>query len=340
MSIHRLTNLIQTYDWGSTTAISMLLGLPNPSGERQAELWMGAHPSAPSCADGQPLDALIAAAPRKTLGFDGTLPFLFKVLAAAKPLSIQAHPSLEQAIAGYARENAAGIPIDAPHRNYRDANHKPEIICALTPFEAYCGFRKPEEIIATFAELAHPKLSSALDRFRTNPDGLPDFLETVLRLPSYTGRLCLEMLNHLHLQPGEAVYLPARTLHVYVKGTGIELMANSNNVLRGGLTRKHVDIPELLQVLDFSPHKPTILCGVRKGCETHYPCPAQEFALSRIDLTDERYTAASAHGPEILICTSGDLGLLKRSESLFIEASAGSYDLQGTGTVFKATVPV
>ena len=125
MSIHRLTNLIQTYDWGSTTAISMLLGLPNPSGERQAELWMGAHPSAPSCADGQPLDALIAAAPRKTLGFDGTLPFLFKVLAAAKPLSIQAHPSLEQAIAGYARENAAGIPIDAPHRNYRDANHQP-----------------------------------------------------------------------------------------------------------------------------------------------------------------------------------------------------------------------
>ncbi|MFT5130484.1 MAG: mannose-6-phosphate isomerase [Rhodothermales bacterium] len=339
MSVHRLSNPIQTYDWGSSTAIPDLLGIPNPAGEPQAELWMGAHPSAPSRVDDQPLDALIAEDPQRTLGRDGQLPFLFKVLAASRPLSIQAHPSLKQAVAGFARENAAGIPIDAPHRNYRDANHKPEILCALTPFEALCGFRSPAEIVAAFSELAIPELAAALQRFRANPGDFCRFLESVLQLSGDTGHLCVHMLNRLHLQPGQAIYLPARTLHAYVKGTGIELMANSNNVLRGGRTRKHVDIPELLRVLDFTPSAPTVLCGVRNGLETQYPCPASEFALSRIDLADDHYVAPDLHGPEILLCTSGDLGLISRGESVFIEACAGPYELSGTGTAFRASLP-
>lgn len=315
MSFHRLDNPIRTYEWGSTTAFSELLGIPNPTGEPRAELWMGAHPDAPSRIDGVPLGERVE------------LPYLFKVLAAAKPLSIQAHPSRKQAILGFTREDAAGIPRDAPHRNYRDPNRKPEIICALTPFEALCGFRSPEAIVATFRELAIPELEAALDRF-----SIPSFLEAVLR---HSGDLCVHMLNRIQLAPGEAIFLPSRTLHAYLHGTGIELMANSNNVLRGGLTHKHIDIPELLRILQFRPSCPAIIHGETNGPVTHYPCPAEEFVLSRIDLTNASHTT-TATGPEILLCTSGDLGLISRGESVFVEAGT-AYTLRGSGRAFRAS---
>ena len=312
MSIHRLENPIRDYAWGSTNAISELLGIPNPNGEPQAEMWMGTHPDAPSLVTGQPLSDIA-----------GDLPFLFKVLAAAKPLSIQAHPSREQAIEGYAREDAAGIPLDAPHRNYRDRNHKPELICALTPFEALCGFRKPEDIIATFRELAIPELAEPLANF-----AIPSFLEAVLR---HSCDLSVHMLNRISLAPGEAIYLPARTLHAYLSGTGIEIMANSNNVLRGGLTQKHIDIPELIRILNFPPSCPPIIGGRPDGAASHYPCLAEEFSLSRISLQNDSYSCPA--GRQILLCTEGDLGVIKRGESIYSE---GRVELKGTGTAFRA----
>ncbi|MCX7014888.1 MAG: mannose-6-phosphate isomerase, class I, partial [Candidatus Sumerlaeota bacterium] len=202
--IHLLKPTIQTYAWGSKTAIPELIGQPNPGDEPQAELWMGAHPKAPSrlvCGDQRiPLNEAIAAYPREILGpavaeaFANQLPFLFKVLAAEEPLSIQAHPNLEQAREGFARENAAGIPLDAPARNYRDDNHKPELLCALTEFFALVGFRRPETIPPLFERLGASALRDCLAPLRQSPsrDGLRAFFEALMALPVAVRRRALE----------------------------------------------------------------------------------------------------------------------------------------------------
>lgn len=359
-----LENPVRPYVWGSRTVIADLLGMQVPSPHPQAEMWLGAHPADPSWirhGDGQRrslLDA-VAADPARLLGagrasrWGVTLPFLLKVLAADEPLSLQAHPSIEQARTGFAREEAAGVPRDAAHRNYRDANHKPELICALTEFHALVGFRDPAATLALLNALDVPELAAYTGLLAAQPDAdglralfttwitLPQaLLDTLVpalqagcvrlagdagewhteartalelseRYPGDAGVLAALMLNRVTLAPGEALYLPAGNLHSYLQGAGIELMANSDNVLRGGLTPKHVDVPELMRVLDFCSGPPPVLTGIRDGAWVRYDTPAQEFLLRRLgppaDNTpaDLLGVAVPDGGPRILLCTDG-----------------------------------
>lgn len=392
-----LNNPIQEYAWGSYTAIPELLGTPSPAARPQAELWMGAHPKAPSrvALDGTwvSLAELIAARPDEILGpavntrFGGRLPYLFKVLAAARPLSIQAHPSKAQAEAGFARENAAGIPLDAPQRNYRDDNHKPECICALTAFVGLNGFCAPDAIARRLADLGAVgrDLAGRLDA-RPPTEGLRAFFEALMTLdPARRGRLLAAaarharprsetdaacrwvlalqaaygddvgvlapfFLNLVTLAPGEALFLRSGELHAYLQGTGIELMANSDNVLRGGLTPKHVDVPELVRVLNFEPRTVEVLTGLPGAPgERVYPTGAAEFVLSVVTVDNRTpYARGPGGGVEILLCTAGEAQVwpagggpalsLPRGASALVPAAAQGYTLNGTAQVYKAAV--
>ncbi|MBI9087402.1 MAG: mannose-6-phosphate isomerase, class I [Desulfobacterales bacterium] len=397
--IYRLKNVIQPYAWGSRTAIAELLGDPFPSETPQAELWMGAHPKAPSKVNHKgrwvPLDGLIEANPVSVLGpaaarrFDNHLPYLFKVLAAAEPLSIQAHPSRQQAQEGFERENRAGIPMDAPHRNYRDSNHKPEIICALTRFWALCGFRTWVEMRDNLLCYCPDTLSGELERVECfdEPRRIRSLFETLMTLsddlrqvtvaealssaeghgatvpeafwlkrigaiyPDDIGVLSPLLLNLVCLDPGQALFLPAGQLHAYLEGTGIELMANSDNVLRGGLTPKHVDLPELMKILRFEPLaiKRLALESIWPG-ERRYQAPAHEFALSEVKVVGDgtQYRSAHDRSADILLCTDGS-GVIQwgpEGETLPIEkgaaflapAGAGVYGITGNTILYKASV--
>jgi len=288
--IRLLRNPIREYAWGSRTALAELLGQPSPSAQPQAELWMGAHPVAASdvrCdSHWVPLGDWIRRDPEAVLGpevarrFAGELPFLLKVLAAAQPLSLQAHPDAARARAGFERENAAGIALDAPQRCYRDPSPKPELVCALTPFAALCGFRPIDDIVAQVDGLRARHLAGLMeplrrDRSRENLRGFyrglmelaaseaaeavaeaveaaasgygdPEVRSWLRELgeahPGDPGVLSPLFLNLLELRPGEALFLPAGELHAYLRGTAVEIMASSDNVLRGGMTEKHVDV--------------------------------------------------------------------------------------------------
>lgn len=373
-----LDNPIRPYAWGSSTAIPELLGVP-PTGEPQAELWMGAHPGDPSYVEGRSLLDVIAADPEHELGttvrqeFGDRLPFLLKLLAAAEPLSLQAHPNPELARAGYERENAAGIPMDAAHRNYKDPYAKPEMIRALTPLEALVGFRSLDEARADARELGieaevapyfdgdlRSAFSSLLELDRSRCRELVDGVlkacaasaaptaELLLRLGSHypgdPGVIAALLLNRIVLQPGEAVFLPAGNLHAYLSGFGVELLANSDNVLRGGLTPKHVDVPELMSVLDFTPGPAEILRPEPSGPELVFDTPAPEFRMSVLELTAAT-VEVPARGPQILVCTAGTVRLADRSgtveltpgRSAYAGASDGTATVSGPGTVFRAT---
>lgn len=373
MSVEPLQNTVQPYAWGSLTAIPALLGRA-PDGKPQAELWLGAHPVAPSkLVSGERLDEWLAAAPATRLGsrvvdhFGPQLPFLLKVLAAAEPLSLQAHPSLAQAKAGFAREEAAGVARTAGNRNYRDANHKPEIICALSRFEALCGFRtvsdtlrilevfgldastlRADGLAAYFGRImsldAHAKqalVAKLVEGAARKPAGFEKEVGLVTKLnakyPGDIGVLGALLLNHLTLEPGEALYLGAGNLHAYLEGTGVELMANSDNVLRGGLTPKHVDVAELVSVLEFVDGPPRVLepQGAPEGV---YETPVPDFRLSRISLEGTHALAAGL--PQILLCTAGSAQVgavtLAAGGSLFIAADT-AVTLTGRATVFRAT---
>lgn len=336
----RLECGVQHYDWGDPEAIPGILGRPNPEGRPFAELWAGAHPDRPSQAiiDGVrvPLDLLVRDAAREILGqalsnrFNGELPFLIKILAAAKPLSIQAHPNHTQALLGFERENLEGLPRDAAIRNYRDPRHKPELLVALTDFYALRGFRPLAEIEQTLADtpelgllaghrvrdagglatlyghimrLDQPGVSALLDPLigrlekenAQDPFAPEDRAYWILRAHrefSTPGRadrglLSMFLLNLVRLRPGQAVFLPAGELHSYLRGVGIEVMANSNNVLRSGLTTKHVDPEALLQVLTFHAGPAEVLESVTDGEKpwlAGYETPAAEFALRRLTL--------------------------------------------------------
>ncbi|MDR3343884.1 MAG: mannose-6-phosphate isomerase, class I [Treponema sp.] len=410
--IFKLKNTVKHYDWGSPVWIPQLVGKENPGELPWAELWMGVHPEGPSetagSGGGISLPALISRDPPWYLGKAvahafGTLPFLFKVLAAAQPLSIQAHPNEAQARQGWERENQAAIPLTAPNRNYKDPYHKPEILCALTPFKALCGFREPEEIIrglAVFSRSAPEPLKGALASlarpvqhetsdakrfeaflkalFGLSPEtrqalsaytiqhpgvlGDPEELVESRKLAAYFAEqypgdpavLAPLYLNRLDLMPGEAVYLPAGVLHAYIHGFGVELMANSDNVLRGGLTPKHVDLEELLTILNFSAFKPEILRpiprndGVPEGSSwVTYPTPCREFSLSLIrGHGDAR--AFPGTGPSIVLVTEGKLTisgknqadiLLETGESAFISAGDGvPCSCTGTFTLYAASI--
>lgn len=386
--MQRLDCVVQEYAWGDLESIPALLRR-EPNGRPAAELWMGAHPKAPSraLADDAPLNELIAADPDSYLGTAvaqrfGQLPFLFKILAAGEPLSIQSHPSLEQAQVGFAREEAAGIAIGAFERTYRDANHKPELICALTPFVAKVGFKPLALSQALFAALAtvRPGLVPVSDQLAKPGEeaavlrntlawllGLPAGDSAVLvadllaaaadcdeprfgaelgwvpgihqAFPGDIGGVVALLLNHVELEPGEAVYLGAGNLHAYVRGTGVELMANSDNVVRGGLTPKNIDVAELMNVVDATPLHPEVQRAT--GAVHTYASPVGEFSLTRVT----EPTRHDRPGPHIVIVTDGAWELevpdsellLEQGDVGFVAASDGPLDLRGTGTVFIAS---
>lgn len=395
-----LKNSIQEYSWGSRTAIPELLGQSVPADKPQAELWMGAHPKAPSqvFVDGlwRSLPEVIQESPEETLGqevaarFSNKLPFLFKVLAAAKPLSIQAHPNKEQAGQGFARENELGIPLDAPHRNYRDDNHKPEIICALTPFWALNGFRKIEETLSLLEEARIPGLVEIVLFLRSHPnrDGLKKFFNHLMttdsgkqgkiveqtvnyaekrtheepvwtwmiklneEYPGDMGVLSPVFLNLIRLEPQQAMYLPAGELHGYLEGAGIELMANSDNVLRGGLTPKHIDVQELLAVLNFTDGDLNILSpkNLTPG-EAIYSTEAEEFVLSVIRINKAApFSSPRDRSVEMMMCTEGEVSVtdlragnitrLTRGISIIVPAAVEQYSIEGDGILYKAAVPL
>jgi mannose-6-phosphate isomerase len=382
--VDRLENVVQAYAWGSQEALAKLQGRP-PSEQPEAELWMGAHPVAPSKTPRGPLDELISRAPADELGpavverFGPRLPFLVKLLAAAQPLSLQAHPSKEQAQAGFAREEAAKIPLADPHRSYRDANHKPELVCALSEFHALCGFRDlptTRQVLkslggaaldAFWAPLEQDGLEACFKALMTARETWPSSqqAEAVAELKAatlrhgaafpvearWTRRLAelypedlavaaTLLLNHLTLEPYQAIYLPAGNLHAYLDGFAVEVMAASDNVLRGGLTPKHVDVPELLSVLRFEAGPVQVLTAHGEPEEV-FDTPAGEFRLSRWLVTGKPVTP-ERRGPEILVCTKGEVSLggmvFKPGDSAWVPASDGPYSLAGEGELFRATV--
>ncbi|MET9845466.1 mannose-6-phosphate isomerase, class I [Streptomyces ossamyceticus] len=379
----RLDNTIRPYAWGSTTAIPHLLGVA-PTGEPQAEMWMGAHPGAPSRTPRGPLTEVIDEAPERELGprtvakFGPRLPFLLKILAAGAPLSLQVHPDLEQAREGFEDEESRGIPIDAGHRNYKDANHKPELICALTEFDGLCGFRDPLRAADLLAALEVDSLKPYVDLLHAHPEeaALREVLTAVLsadpeamaetvtdaaaacarlggdhapyadiahHYPGDPGVIAAMLLNHVRLQPGEALFLGAGIPHAYLDGLGVEIMANSDNVLRCGLTPKHVDVPELLRVVRFEATDPGVLRPeAAPDGEEVYATPTDEFRLSRYVLPE----ATAPHdltlpAPQILLCTAGSVRAgehtLAPGQSVFVPADEKA-EVSGPGTVFRATV--
>lgn len=418
-----ITNTPRDYAWGSTRAISGLLGR-EPSGKPEAELWLGAHAGSPSTivdpdtVGGAPdLARWIAASPEIALGASlagavggPRLPFLMKILAAGGPLSLQAHPSPERARAGFELENEAGIPIDAADRNYKDPFHKPELIYALSDtFEALCGFRDLAAIRRILAELRALDAASddpqagAIDEIEnrlTGPEALRDVVDWLLRdgrggdtghvawlvervvelarlagylaeggavigfsaelamvrkladaYPGDPGIVLALLLNHVTLRRGEVLYLPAGNIHAYLSGLGVEVMAASDNVLRGGLTPKHIDIDELLDVLDFSPLPVPYLppSAPAPGVSVYRPS-VPDFTLVRVEAEatgpgDVPMRRVALTGPGIAICTAGGFlvagttssAALKRGEALYITPDEGALTFAGVGEVFLAT---
>jgi mannose-6-phosphate isomerase len=366
----QMTNAVRHYPWGSTTVIPELLDRPDLAGRPCAELWMGGHPDNPSVlADGTPLDKAIAAEPDLLLGpevrevFGDRLPFLMKVLAAEAPLSLQAHPTREQAAAGFTAEEAAGVPRNDPARTFKDPWHKPELLLALTTFEALCGFRPVEESLhclaklqlselkSTIAALARgglratvPQLlglsrehSSALVQAVAGASGRfvaaadPEFINTyrwAARLaeayPGDPGVVISLLCNHLKLAPGEAVYLPPGNLHAHLRGAGVEVMVSSDNVLRGGLTHKYVDLAALIDVLDFSDGRIPITHPVLGPGGLRYPAPVAEFDLTRVQL-DAQLGVLTTAGPQVLLCTEGRSVLAGPEGDLVLESGCSAF---------------
>ena len=397
---------IRTYAWGSRSAIAEFTGRPAPTMHPEAELWLGAHPADPAQLEGPQgqtslLDA-ISADPQGQLGsavrdrFGDVLPFLVKVLAAEEPLSLQAHPSAEQAVEGYLREDHRGVPLKSPVRNYRDRSHKPELLVALGDFEALVGFRPAARSVALMRALEVPGLDPFIGLLSDQSDAsglralfttwitapqpdldvlIPAVLEGAVtyirsgatefasevkavlelgeRYPGDAGVLAALLLNRVSLKCGEGIFLPAGNLHSYLQGMGMEVMANSDNVLRGGLTPKHVDVPELLRVLDFTPVADTRVHTHRDGIEMVYETPTAEFAASVLTLDGEdlghEVDAPAGHaGPQILVCTEGSVAVraksgeirMQRGAAAWVAADDGPIRLQAShrSRLFRATV--
>lgn len=396
--IGRLTGQLKGYAWGSHTALAELQGRPAPASGPEAELWFGDHPDAPSLLERPgdvrpvPLDRVVAADPVGELGpglaaEGGRLPFLLKVLAIDASLSLQTHPDVERARAGFAAEEAAGIPRDAPERCYRDDSPKPELFHALRPSQALCGFRPVAATIALLDRLdvlpdvrdrlhrdGESALATVVRELLSTPEDRRAALVTELRqaaervvqepagagggdavgssgaggvrslaadavaqailglatvYPQDPGVAVALLLDLLELPPGASVYLSPGTLHAYLRGYGVEIMAASDNVLRGGLTPKHVDVDELLRILDTRVGSPPAVTGV-PGVVGEVVLPAAEdrFRLSRIDVPavlDARPSTGlelDRRGPQILLCTQGVLSA--SADDVEVEVSPGS----------------
>lgn len=382
----KLHNSLQHYAWGSKTALTELYGIENPQQQPMAELWMGAHPKSSSLVEingeRRALREIIAADKSALLGEKvaarfGELPFLFKVLCAEQPLSIQVHPGKSAAAEGFARENAAGIPLDAPERNYKDANHKPELVYALTPFLAINGFRPFAEIIALLQPIAgaHPAIahflqqpdeaslatlfSSLLSLQHDEKKRALDILKATLHTqsgepwqtmqnladvyPDDNGLFSPLLLNMIELQPGEAMFLFAETPHAYLRGVALEVMANSDNVLRAGLTPKHIDLAELMANVKFTPRaadslltEPVLHDGMHE-----FPVPVDDFAFAIHPLSATPVTL-SQQSAAILFCIDGEARLagpqpltLKAGESCFVAASESPVTVCGHGQLAR-----
>ncbi|NIG44280.1 mannose-6-phosphate isomerase [Enterobacter sp. Acro-832] len=386
--MQKLINSVQNYAWGSKTALTDLYGIANPNNLPMAELWMGAHPKSSSKiedASGQvrSLRDVIEANKAALLGDKvaqrfGELPFLFKVLCADQPLSIQVHPNKQASEIGFAKENAAGIPLDAAERNYKDPNHKPELVFALTPFLAMNAFREFSEIISLLQPVAGAH--NAIAHFLENPnaDALSQLFASLLNMqgeekshalavlkaaldsqqgePWETIRLISEfypddsglfsplLLNVVKLNPGEAMFLFAETPHAYLQGVALEVMANSDNVLRAGLTPKYIDIPELVANVKFvaKPAAELLTQPVKNGAELDFPIPVDDFAFSLHDLSSDE-TSVAQESAAILFCVEGEATLhkgeqrlvLKPGESAFVAANESPVSVSGTGRLAR-----
>ncbi len=390
-----LRPLVRPYAWGSLTAIAELQGRPVPAPGPEAELWIGAHPSAPSGTEraGSPLDAVISSNPGRELGpacaarFGGRLPFLLKVLSAAQALSIQVHPSRAQAQAGFLAENGRGLAPGDPGRNYVDDWPKPELLYALTPFEVVAGLRTPADAAGILRALAVDQLRPLASRLAdaTSPSVLSDALAIVLEWPEPAGLVAVVvaacarlasscsgaapyaeacaavvrvagdhpgdlglvamlLMRHEVLEPGQAVFMPAGGLHAYLRGTGIELLANSDNVVRAGLTGKHIDVPELLALVDPSVSVPVLSPRVLADGVTWFDTPAPEFRLFLIELGGPPVTLPGT-GPRIVLCLDGACVLsggsgealdLRRGDSCFISAADALVEAAGSARLVLA----
>lgn len=373
--------VIQEYAWGSRTLIAQLRGEDYPTEAPQAELWFGAHPSAPSTVRGVPLDEVFASDRTAQLGDIYELPFLLKVLAAGSPLSLQAHPTKDQAVRGFAEENAAGVPLDSPVRNYRDDNHKPELIVALTEFHALAGFRPIAQTRELFEALGVSSLLEDVSPLGSETDlkkvlttwltmdsedidsriqsvtqacsaGLSGWMgpvaETTIdlaeRYPGDPGVLASMLLNRIRLEPGQGIFIGAGHLHAYLSGLGVEIMASSDNVLRGGLTSKHVDVPNLLTVLQFATTADPVLSPQAIDGVTSYDVPVDEFALRSVELGDAGH---EVQGPAMVLVTEGtsliDGQSLPPGTAAWIPANRPTVVRRGPDslatTVFVATIP-
>lgn len=395
--IFKIKGVVQHYAWGGHSYIPALIGDHNEANKPCAEYWMGAHPSAPSVMhiNGEPvsLDQLFKADPAGNLSQAvadrfGELPYLFKVLDVNDMLSIQVHPTKEEAEKGFDRENAAGIPLNAPHRNYKDRNHKPEVMVALSDFWLLHGFKSKAALEGTLESTAELRVlqtlykkegTRALYQFVMEMDQvdvnilLTSLVKRELRNKQeglltrqqpgwwvaklYEGKelntdldrgiFSIYFFNIVQVNPGEAIFQKAGIPHAYLEGQNIELMANSDNVLRGGLTPKHVDVPELMKHTSFEEVVPEVMKGIPAGQgEKIYPCPVPDFGISKIELSAGSEYEATAVTPEMVIVTEGgalvnNSLVLKRGEAM-VMLPGGHYQVYASGncTLFKAFVPV
>jgi mannose-6-phosphate isomerase len=385
--IRKIANQARAYAWGSSTLIPEYFNLPATGGP-MAEVWFGTHAgSLPTVADTN--QDLLAFREGKQL------PFLLKILAAGEPLSIQAHPNKEQAVAGFERENALGLALDDPKRNYRDDHHKPEMIVALTPFRALTGFRPLVDIIVSFQRIVmqaqnldlHVLEAAAADWVQVlrqsgievlfagllnRPENLDDAcqqlsvlakanrginnvesknLEIVPLLqeqyPGDPGVVISQLLNLVELEPLQAVELGAGNVHCYLEGLGIEIMASSDNVLRGGLTQKHIDVTELRSIVDFASLEiEPMEAATEVNGLYRYPSEAEDFLLYRIEVGGQNLLAdLTLANDSIVLCTAGELAVgdstgerevLQKGEAAYL-SGAKFYSFSGAGTAFLAT---
>ncbi|PKN73043.1 MAG: mannose-6-phosphate isomerase, class I [Candidatus Cloacimonetes bacterium HGW-Cloacimonetes-3] len=386
---YRLLPTFQTYSWGDDSFIQNLCSLEDREGTPLAEMWLGAHPKAPSTIQLAekhiPLHSYIAANPAVILGdakdtFEGALPFLLKVLAAKEPLSIQVHPDKETAKLGFAEENRRGIALDDSKRTFKDSNHKPELMCALTDFTALCGFRAYGQIIANITSFKLEHIWEGFSAFSANPNAntlqgffkdimtsdelqLHDAVNRIVHFSPASGtelhelkELCLNLmekyrydagvvspllLNYVKLKAFDAIYIEAGILHAYLNGAGLELMANSDNVIRGGLSPKHIDLERLFAISSFQPY----IVGwvqVQKHDDSSYVyiTPAKEFSFSLIELKGE-YLLPSVNKPRIMLCLHGTFNcnddmILSMGEAIFCDASEAMH-IKGKALVAVAS---
>ena len=383
--LFKISNSARDYAWGSKSLIADYFRI-EPTGRPMAEIWFGTHSGSPAkvAESGETLS--------KAIGHE--LSFLLKILAADTPLSIQAHPSSAQAVAGFARENAAGIALDASHRNYRDDRHKPEMIVALSDFQALCGFKPISEIKAILGDFASiPSLSAGFQAtaadwlamleagdaeadaglrevvtdilsrrdaflgFTAELAGLAEFeaqFELAHRLnelyPGDPGVMIAMLMNQIWLEPGEALYLPSGIIHAYLSGLGVEVMASSDNVLRGGLTAKHIDVDELASVVIFEGGQilPTRPRELAHGL-VEFESPVSDFKLYRAEVTGQNLLADLEFPAEaVVLCTGGEVAIsnslgerevLTLGQAAYAANDAKFITIAGSGTVFIATGP-